>query len=105
MLGFMRICKHVPEACCCLQDGVLAAIALCAADAQELEALGAADLCRGAEAAQQSTDSGSTLTAAVEGVACLSRPCSQLQPFLLVYDCASECSDPAATIFVVLPAF
>ena len=52
----------------CLQDGVLAAIALCAADAQELEALGAAELGRVAEVAQQSADDGLMSPAAAGGV-------------------------------------
>ena len=63
--------RQVPEWCCSPQDGVLAAIALCAADAEELVKLGAAELCRGAEVAQQSADNGLTLPAAVESVDCL----------------------------------
>ena len=47
---------------------MLAAIALCAANAQELEALGAAELGRAAEVAQQSADDGLMSPAAVEGV-------------------------------------
>ena len=74
MLGFMPMCMNVPEGCCPLQDGALAAIALCAADAQELEALGAAELCRGAEVAQQSAANGPMSPAAVEAVECLGCP-------------------------------
>ena len=71
----MPACAHMPEACCRLQDGVLAAIALCAADAEELEALGAAELYRGAEAAQQSAGGGCVSPAAVEeGTDCSDRP-------------------------------
>ena len=58
---------------------MLAAIALCAADAEELEALGAAELCRGAEVAQQSAADGPMSPAAVEGVECLRCPCVYVQ--------------------------
>ena len=71
----MLACAHMPEACRRLQDGVLAAIALCAADAEELEALGVAELCKGAEAAQQSADGGCTSPAAAEGMGCSDRLC------------------------------
>ena len=79
ILGFMSMCAHVPEACSCPQEGMLAAVALCAADIQELEELGAAELCRGAEVAQQSADDGLMSPAAVEGAECLNCPCHRLQ--------------------------
>ena len=75
----MPLYMHAHEACCRSQDGVLAAIALCAADSQKLEDLGAAELCRGAGVAQQLVDSGVMSPAAVEGVECLSRRCDWLQ--------------------------
>ena len=77
MGAHVRLHAHaysLPEVCCPLQDGMLAAIALCAADAQELEALGAAELCRGAEVAQQSAANSPMSPAAAEGVECLGCP-------------------------------